>query len=153
VEEVFRFVNVFMAAISAGTLFAVLVALVPTVRVLPARVGHAFHLEFDHRVDRFNPLLIGLAIATAVASMVVDRSNDAATALTAAGVVGSISIALVSLLFCMPINREVGRWSNDAVDEAEWRRLRARWNRFHLIRTMASLLALGCYVAAVTVLV
>jgi len=153
VEATLRFVNVFAAAISAGILFAVLVGVVPTVRSLSAKAGHAFHSGFDHRVDLFNPLLVGLAVATAVALLVVGWDNGAATALTALGIAGSACIGLVSVLVNMPINRTVGSWSNDAVDEEEWWRLRARWNRFHLIRTVASLVALGCYLAAMATLI
>lgn len=151
-EEILRFLNVFAAAISAGILFAVLVGVVPTVRSLSAKAGHAFHLQFDHRVDLYNPLLVVLAIGTAIAALVLDRDSAAATALTVAGIAGSACLGVVSVLACMPINREVGRWSNEAVDDGEWRRLRARWNRFHLIRTLGSLVALGSYVAALAVL-
>lgn len=148
-EGTLRFVNVFAAAISAGTFLAVQAAVVPTVRLLPAKAGHLFHLRFDPKVDRFNPPLVGVAALTGFALLAVDWGDRAATALLAAGLIGSAVTGLVSALVCMPINHAVARWSNADVDETEWRRLRVRWNRFHLIRTIAALVALGCFLAAV----
>ena len=64
---VLRFVNVFVAAIAAGTLTAMQVGLVPLVRSIPEGTGLAVRRAFEGRIDRYEPVCVVLSAAVELA--------------------------------------------------------------------------------------
>ena len=47
------------------------------------------------------------------------------------------------------INKQIARWSVQSPPD-DWTLIRARWVRFHIVRTLFSLPALACYILSIT---
>jgi len=149
VIDVLRFINIFFAAIATGTLVMVLLALIPMVGSMSPGVGLQVHHRIDPLIDRFNPPSVIISAVAAALILLLDAARTSTTVfLYVVGILGSIGIAVTSLGFNMRINRSIRAWSVDAVPE-EYGPTRERWNRFHLVRTVSSVLALSCYIIAV----
>jgi uncharacterized membrane protein len=69
--------------------------------------------------------------------------------LAAAGAVCYALVIIIGLPTCVRINKQIAYWSIQD-PPCEWAKMRARWLRFHFIRTLFSVPALAIYVLAVT---
>ena len=143
-----RFVNLFAAGLLGGGLVMVLLGIIPTLRTFPAPVDHRMHLTFDPLADRFMPASGIVAGLTAIVLLAIDSDRTAlGVAGNAAGLVGSIGIAVLSEIYLRPTNRRFRALQSDALP-ADYPRQRETWNRVHGIRTALGLLALGGYLVA-----
>jgi uncharacterized membrane protein len=138
------------AALTAGGLVAVHVALLPTMRNLPDGAAVRLHQVFDPLIHRYMPATTvgaGLAVIALLYSAPLEGRH---VTLLAAGLANTILTILISQFLNVPINRTVRSWSPEAVP-AEYHPLRRTWSRYNLVRTLTSLFALACYtVVAVT---
>lgn len=147
-SDLLRFVNLFCAAIAAGTFVTVLLALIPIVDRLTPSMGLQVRQGLDPLVDRYNPPAVAAAMLTALAILAVrDDLTRVATVLYLVGVAGMGGVAVMSLGFNMRINRLLAGWSPEAVP-AEYKPVLQRWNRYHRVRTGFGLVALGSFIAA-----
>jgi hypothetical protein len=145
---VLRFVNVFVAAIAAGTLTAMQVGLVPLVRSIPEGTGLAVRRAFEGRIDRYEPVCVALSAATAICLLILGRGMTPRTRLLMAiGLAGSLAVGVTSLGWNNPIDHRMGP-SAEAPLPPEYASLREKWEKGHLVRTAAGVAALGCYIVA-----
>jgi uncharacterized membrane protein len=147
--DVLRFLSIFAAGIAAGTLVTVLLGFIPVMNSLPPEQALGFKRRMDPLIDRYNPPAVILAIVSAVAMLFYSLPGDTKLCI-AIGLAGSIGIGAVSLGVNMRINREMSGWSSDA-PPPEYREAQQRWNRFHALRTLSSLVAFSAYILAVLV--
>lgn len=146
VADVLRFVNLFSAAIGAGGLAMVLVALVPAKRHLATGPAVDLHQYTTPLIDRYMPQSIAISLLSALLLLIVDfRGLRPATVATVIGAACTLGVSIVSVRFNFPINRTIAKWSVEAVP-AEYPTLRQRWDRLHLIRTAFAVVALACYI-------
>jgi uncharacterized membrane protein len=107
--------------------------------------------RMDASVGQVAPLLIFGAIGALAVTLVAIRDfRNPQFLLVAAAlvlvIVGTISTQLVNV----PINDEINSWTINS-PPADWADKRERWETFHVVRTVVTLLALGAVAAAVTV--
>jgi uncharacterized membrane protein len=67
----------------------------------------------------------------------------------AAGLLLLVGIA-VTIAIEVPINKAIASWTPDRM-AADWAERRARWVRFHWVRTVMGMAAFACAVAAVLI--
>jgi uncharacterized membrane protein len=138
--------NVMLAAMMAGGLLMVQLAVIPTFHRLPDELGARFHVAVDRYIEYSLPAFTVLTAASAVAVLLVrDDLPGTQAVLVAVGLVATIAVALISHLCNRPLNVELRTWPMDALP-ARYQTLRSRWDRFHVMRTMAGLVALVCFV-------
>jgi hypothetical protein len=71
--------------------------------------------------------------------------HSTAGQLALAGVLAYVAVMAIGLPTCVRINKMVGRWSI-AMLPADLARYRARWIRFHILRTLFSVPAFAFYI-------
>jgi len=73
--------------------------------------------------------------------------HTASGQLSAFGAVCYAAVIAITLPTDLPINKQVARWSIEN-PPGDWAAVRARWIRFHVIRTLFSIPAFALYAAA-----
>ena len=142
-----RVVNGVMAAMMAGGLVMVMVAVVPTFRRLPDRLAVRLHREVDRYVDVPLPIFTALTFVTALLLAVVDTQTATTRALTLVAAAGALLVALSSHFVNRPMNLRLRTWGDGPV-APEYPTLRRRWDLAHAARTVAGLTTLVCTIVA-----
>jgi Domain of unknown function (DUF1772) len=137
-----RAAGLLMAAMMAGGLTMVMVAVVPTFRRLPDRLAVGLHREVDRYVDVPLPIFTALTFLSSVVLLF-----DGTTVLVAAAAACAIAVAVGSHFVNRPMNLRLKSWGSGPVP-AEYARLRRRWDMAHAIRTAAGVAALICLIVA-----
>ena len=106
---------------------------------------------------RFLPMLwpkgqteLKARVVVAVTLVLAFESVPGGAAAAAAGTLLAIGVIAISVGVNVPINKLVCEWAPDA-PPANWAAVRARWTRFHAIRTNRSLVAFACSLAAAAI--
>lgn len=116
------------------------------VRRLPAQEYVRYHQELDKEMARAMPVVGNAALAAGIAAVVAGRNGRERT-LAGAALVCGIAEVVLTITKNVPFNREVQTW--DARNPPErWANLRDQWIEGHRVRTVLSLVGLGCSVAA-----
>lgn len=157
-----RFVNLLCAALLAGGLIMVVLALRPGLHRLPLSAAVRAHQIMMARANLYMPACGVLSALTAVAVAAMRRQvSPRSAALYRWGVACTATVGVTTALFVVPIDRAIAKWEvatggsdrsaqitlSDALpaDHLEvWR----RWDTYNAVRTAASLLALSLYVIA-----
>lgn len=130
--------------LAASTYLMVGLALIPTVRRLPATTAWAFHRTFDPQVDRYMPASVAVGLVSGLAFLLTKPQLTASEGvLIGLACLGMATAAITSMAFNMQINRRLGRWTEAQVAEQEgafWA-LRTSWGRGHLLRSTGAVLA------------
>jgi hypothetical protein len=93
------------------------------------------------------PIVVVGALAGGLALAAVHGVRSIAGEFSAAGAVCYALVLIITLPTCARINHQVSFWSIEN-PPADWAAVRARWIRFHIIRTLCSLPAFAVYVLA-----
>ena len=139
-----RVLNLLVAAMMAGGLVMVMVAVVPTFRRLPDRLAVSLHRQVDRYVDVPLPIFTVLTVLSAIPLLFDD---DTATGLVAAAAACGVVVAVGSHFVNRPMNLRLKSWGPGPVP-AEYAGLRRRWDLAHALRTAAGLAALVCLIVA-----
>jgi len=141
---VVRALNLLAAAMMAGGLTMVMVAVVPTFRRLPARLAVSLHREVDRFVDVPLPIFTVLTVLSSIPLLFDDGT---ATGLVAAAAACAVVVAVGSHFVNRPMNLRLKEWGPGPVP-AEYAALRRRWDIAHAVRTAVGLAALVCLIVA-----
>lgn len=143
-----RFINIFCAAITAGGLVMVGMAVYPAMKTFEPRITARMHRAIDLLPDRYMRPSTITSVVTAVLLLILGRKEQPkATKYTAVGLLGSLGIIFTSEFFNVRINRIVHSWSDDYT-APEYPQMLERWGKFHVVRTTSSLVALVSYILA-----
>ena len=123
-------------------LFGVL-AMNPAMAALDVDVYIRTKQSFDVIVPRFaRPLMLGALIATAASLLFAILWLDVGAAIACGVGLVALTVALLAILRGdLPINQTMAGWSPDAPPDG-WRQVRARWELFFAVRTVANAVAL-----------
>jgi uncharacterized membrane protein len=133
--DVLLFVNILCASLVVGGSFFSLWVVRPTLRAMPAREDLELFRGISRRVEQYLPIAGLLVPVTGVAALLVDRNVDGAwTALAIGTGLALSSLALVP--FDLPVAKQLDAMPLDALDDAEYARLSARRDRFHLLHLL-----------------
>jgi hypothetical protein len=144
--DIVRWVSIVSAGVVAGTIVTVLVAFIPIVGETSEAVAVNIRQRMDVQIDSYQHILAPLAALCGIITLFYDLTTWGYI-FTGIAVAGSVGVVVVSVGFGVPINKQMGSWSLDAIPP-EFRGMQARWNRLHRIRTVLALLALGGYAAS-----
>lgn len=107
-----------------------------------------FHQATNHTFDPYMPIvvlgaLLGGIVLASFSPGIHSRSGE----LAIAGTVCYVTVIAVGLPTDIRINKQIERWLVQC-PPADWALTRARWVRFHIVRTLFSLPGLACYILA-----
>lgn len=129
------------SGLTAGVLLAVAISVVPAM----AAVSPPLYVRFHQLLGRnWDPTMPAIVLTSALTSAVLAAVGDGTPArvLFGLGAVLLVAVSGVSHLLNVPLNRQVKGLDPDAPLPADWRDPRARWRRWHLLRTTLAISAL-----------
>jgi cbb3-type cytochrome oxidase subunit 1 len=134
-----RFLNIILVALLAGTSFGIWIGFNPIDYSASTYVEQQQHL-----VTSLNTLMVALVIVATlvtVASAILHRQNKTVfyTLIFAAAFLASC--IFISRLGNLPIQTEMLSWNSTSLP-VNWTDMRDRWWTFHIMRTIAELIAL-----------
>lgn len=137
--------NIFVAAIVVGVMFGIWLG------YNPAGLSASAYVEQQQAAIRglnvIMPILGAIGIVLTLLQAWLVRSDRASFWLLLIGAVLLIAAGLITRFGNQPINARVITWSA-AAPPSEWARARDLWWHWHVLRTIAGLVALGCIIAA-----
>ncbi len=148
--QALQFVNLFAAALVSGGQIFCLRALLPARQAWPPELGAKVHQDaMTVRPDSYIKPAAAIAMLTAllITGLEVTRPGPALV-LSALASLGLIAVAVISVRWEFPINREINSWRGSAVPVDRYLTVRNTWDEKHLWRTIASTFALTCLILA-----
>lgn len=147
-EQVLQLVVVFFAALATGGLMVNWIGLARAMSRLPASTYVEFHQATNHTFDPYMPIVVVGALLGGIVLAIPPRViHSLSGELAIAGSACYAGVIAIGLPTCVRINKQVARWSVRNPPD-NWTLIRARWVRFHIVRTLLSLPALACYILA-----
>ncbi len=129
------FVNILCGSLVVGGNFFSIWVLRPTLRAMPAREDLELFRRISRRVEQYMPIAALLVPVTGVAFLLVDRDVDGAWIAMAVGT--GLALSSVALIpFDLPIAKRLNAMPLDGLDDAEYIRLSARRDGFHLLHLL-----------------
>lgn len=148
--NVLSFFVVFGAGLLAGGLVAVTRGQVPTMDFFEHKPSIQLHRLFFEKMHTYMKPMGILTTVLGVAIVIMGRDDLAATILTAVGVAAMVGLIADTEILMSPVNKAVLAGSfDDAPDD--YAVARERWGRAQITRTVCSIAAFGCFLAALIV--
>jgi uncharacterized membrane protein len=136
-----------IAALATGGLMVNWVGLARAMAPLSPSTYIEFHQSTNRTFDPYMPIVVIGAVAGGIALAVASGIHTASGRLSAVGVVCYVAVIAIGVPTCVRMNKQVARWSIGN-PPGDWAAVRARWIRFHVIRTLFSVPAFALYAAA-----
>jgi uncharacterized membrane protein len=146
-ETLFKLVVVFFASLSTGALIINWIGLARAMSRLSSASAYVeFHQATNKTFDPYMPIVIfGALLGGVVLAIFSSGIRSAPGQFAIAGVLGYVAVLAIGLPTCVKMNKIVAQWSIDNPPD-NWTAFRARWIRFHILRTLASIPALAAYI-------
>ena len=106
-----------------------------------------FHQHTNRTFDPYMPIVVIGALAGGVAVAAMYGIHTVSGQLAAAGAACYALVIVIGVPTCVRINHQIASWSIQDPPR-EWAQIRARWIRFHVIRTLPSVPAFILYLLA-----
>jgi hypothetical protein len=147
-EESFALIVLSFAALATGGLIVNWIGLGRAMSRLSVSAYVEFHQHTNRTFDPYMPIVVIGALAGGVALAVTYSVHSVPGQLAAAGAVCYALVIVIGVPTCVRINHQIASWSIENPPR-EWAQTRARWIRFHVIRTLFSVPAFITYLLAV----
>ena len=147
-ENSFVLVVLLFAALATGGLIVNWIGLGRAMSRLSASAYVEFHQHTNRTFDPYMPIVVIGALAGGVALAVMYGVRSIPGQLAAAGSAYYALVIMIGVPTCVRINHQIASWSIQN-PPLGWAQMRARWIRFHIIRTLFSVPALAIYLLAV----
>jgi uncharacterized membrane protein len=148
-EMSFVLIVLLFAALATGGLLVNWIGLGRAMTRLSVSAYVEFHQHTNRTFDPYMPIVVMGALAGGVALAAIYGVHSTSGQLAAIGAVCYALVLIVAVSVNVPINHQIASWSIQNPPN-EWATIRARWIRFHVIRTLFSLPAFATYLLAVT---
>jgi uncharacterized membrane protein len=146
-EKAFVLIVLSFAALATGGLLVNWIGLGRAMSRLSVSAYIECHQQTNRTFDPYMPIVVVGALAGGVALAVVYGVHSIPGQLAAAGAVCYALVIIIGVPTCVRINHQIASWSIQHPPR-EWAHMRARWIRFHVIRTLFSVPAFAVYVLA-----
>jgi hypothetical protein len=145
-ENLLRAASLFPAALATGALIVNWIGLARAMlRLSSASAYIEFHQASSTSFDPYMPVLVNAAaVGGIVLAVMAPDALSIQCALAVLGALGYLGIVVFSLRTNVRMNRQIARW-NAQDPPGDWQAVRARWVRFHILRTLISVPALLFY--------
>jgi uncharacterized membrane protein len=147
-EKSFELIVLLFATLATGALIINWIGLGRAMSRLSVSAYVEFHQHTSRTFDPYMPIVIIGALAGGIALAVRYGVHSIPGQLAAAGAVGYALVIIIGVPTCVRMNKQIADWSIQDPPR-EWAQTRARWLRFHVIRTLFSVPALAIYLLAV----
>jgi uncharacterized membrane protein len=136
------------AALATGGLMVNWIGLGRAMSRLSAATYVEFHQATNHTFDPYMPVVVvGALLGGIVLAILSPGIHSLSEELAVAGSVCYVAVLAIALSTNVRINKQIARWSVQNPPN-DWTVIRARWIRFHIVRTLFSLPGLACYLLA-----
>jgi uncharacterized membrane protein len=136
------------AALATGGLMVNWIGLGRAMARLPVSTYVEFHQATNHTFVPYMPIVVvGALLGGVVLAFLSPGIRSLSGELAIAGSICYAAVLAISLSTDVPINKQIARWSVQSPPD-DWALIRARWIRFHIVRTLVSLPALAFYLLA-----
>jgi uncharacterized membrane protein len=146
-ENSFVLIVLLFAALATGALVVNWIGLGRAMSRLSVSAYVEFHQATNRTFDPYMPIVVIGALAGGIALAVIYGIHSISGQLAAAGAVCYALVLIITLPTNVRINHQIESWSIQNPPR-EWAQVRARWIRFHVIRTLFSVPAFAVYVLA-----
>ena len=146
-EKSFVLIVLLFAALATGGLIVNWIGLGRAMSRLSVSAYVEFHQHTNRTFDPYMPIVFVGALAGGVALVVMYGVHSISGQLAGAGAVYYALVIIIGVPTCVRINHQIASWSIQNPPR-EWAQMRARWLRFHVIRTLFSVPAFVVYVLA-----
>ena len=147
-EQVLRLVVVFFAALATGGLMVNWIGLGRAMSRLSVSTYVELHQATNHTFNPYMPIVVvGALLGGILLAILSPGIHSLSGELAIAGSVCYASVIAIALTTDVRINHQIARWSVERPPD-DWALIRARWIRFHIVRTLFSLPGLACYILA-----
>ena len=136
-----------LAALATGGLIVNWVGLTRAMAQLSPSTYVEFHQSTNRTFDPYMPVVVVGAIVGGVVLAVASGIHTASGQLSAFGALCYAAVIAITVPTNLRINKQVARWSIEN-PRGDWAAVRARWIRFHVIRTLFSVPGFVLYAAA-----
>ena len=107
-----------------------------------------FHQATNHTFDPYMPIVVvGALVGGIVLAILSPGIHSLSGEWAIAGSLCYFAVIAVGLPTNVRINKQIAHWSVQSPPD-DWASIRAKWVRFHIIRTLFSLPGLACYILA-----
>ena len=141
-----RLIALLFAALATGALVVNWFGLARAMARLPSASGYTeFHQASTQTFDPYVPIVTWGALLGGVALTVLSAGLSSAPGqLAVAGFLCYAAVIAISLSTGVRMNQLIAGWSIESPPD-DWALIRARWIRFHILRTLFSVPGLACY--------
>lgn len=147
-----RLLVLFLAALATGALMVNWIGLARAMARLSSPAYVEFHQATNDTFDPYMPVVVvGAALGGAVLAALAPRLTSASGCLALIGAGCYAAVLAISLATGVRMNRQIAGWQVTHPPE-NWMKVRARWIRFHILRTLVSIPALLSYLTSVMLL-
>ena len=146
-EKSFVMIVLSFAALATGGLVVNWIGLGRAMSRLSVSAYVEFHQHTNRTFDPYMPIVVIGALAGGVALVVMYGVHSISGQLAGTGAVYYGLVIIIGVPTCVRINHQIASWSIQNPPR-EWAQMRARWLRFHVIRTLFSVPAFVVYVLA-----
>jgi uncharacterized membrane protein len=147
-EQILQLALVIFAALATGGLMVNWIGLGRAMSRLSVSSYIEFHQATNDTFDPYMPIVVVGAILGGIALAILSQGTHSLSGeLAIAGSVCYVAVLAISLSTNVRINNQIARWSVQSPPD-DWAPVRARWIRFHILRTLFSLPGLAFYVLA-----
>jgi uncharacterized membrane protein len=147
-EQVLQLAVVVFAALATGGLMVNWIGLGRAMSRLSGPTYVEFHQATNHTFNPYMPIVVvGGILGGIVLAVLSPGIRSLSAALAIAGSVCYVAVVAIALSTDVRINKQIEDWSVEN-PPYDWSSIRARWVRFHIVRTLFSLPGLACYILA-----
>jgi uncharacterized membrane protein len=146
-ENSFVLIVLLFGALATGGLVVNWIGLGRAMSRLSVSAYVEFHQANNRTFDPYMPIVVIGALAGEIGLAVMYGIHSIPGQLAAAGAVCYALVLIITLPSNVRINHQIGSWSIQNPPQ-EWAQVRARWIRFHVIRTLFSVPAFAVYIQA-----
>ena len=152
IEVVVRLVALLLAALVTGALMVNWIGLSRAMAQMSSAAAYTeFHQATNRTFEPYMPIVVSGSIVSGIALAVVSSGVHSASGwLAIGGVIGYVLVIAISLLTGVPLNKAIAGWSIQSPPD-NWKNVRAKWIRWHILRTLVSVPALLCYLLSVLI--
>jgi hypothetical protein len=146
-KDTFALIVLLFAALATGGLMVNWIGLGRAMSRLSDSAYVEFHQHTNDTFDPYMPIAVIGALVGGAALTVMYGIHSTQGQLAAAGALCYALVIIIGVPTCVGINHQIASWSIQN-PPAGWAQTRARWIRFHIIRTLFSVPAFVVYLLA-----
>jgi uncharacterized membrane protein len=146
-ENSFVLIVLLFAALATGGLLVNWIGLGRAMSRLSVSAYVEFHQHTNRTFNPYMPIVVYGALAGGIALAAMYGVHSIPGQLAAAGAICYALVIAIGVPTCVRINHQMASWSIQNPPR-DWDETRARWIRFHVIRTLFSVPAFVVYVLA-----